>query len=124
MASRSVTTYSITVNTTGSAGSATGSADSGLLPGELLDVYLDYNALAPATTDVTIAFKGRGGNILAVSNANTDSLFAPRIKPVDNAGAAITDAYDRFALYDKVTVTVGDCDQLTGAVTAYLRVMH
>jgi len=115
----------VRVNTTGAAGSALGQADSPVLHGFLLDIFLDYHASAPAgTTDVTISFKNRGGNVLAVANAATDALFTPRVKPVDNANAAITNAHDRFPLNGPLTVAVAQCDQLTDAVVAYIRYLR
>lgn len=112
----------VKVTTTGSAGSATGTSRSQALHGELMDIYIDYHASAPgATTDVTIAFGERGGNILVVSNSATDALFHPRAKPVDNANAAITNAFDRFALNGTVTVSVAQSDALTDCVVVYLR---
>lgn len=114
-----VVTTTIAVTTSGAAGSASGSATA-FVPGFLVDIYLDYGA-APATTDVTISYAGRGGNILAVANANTDTFFAPRQKPVDNANAAITNANDKFLLDDRITVAVAQSDALAPAVTAYIR---
>lgn len=118
----SITTYAIPVTTTGSAGSATGSATSETIIGELIDVYLDFHASAPATTDTTIAFGVRGGTILAVSNSATDALIAPRQKLVDNANTAITNSFDCFYLNQSVTISVAQCDALAPAVTVYLRV--
>lgn len=113
---------SVAVTTTGEAGSASGSADSVVLHGYLLDVYLDYHASAPgATTDVTITYKDRGDTILAVANNATDGRYAPRQKPVDNANAAITNAHDRFPLNGKLTVAVAQSDALTACVTAHIR---
>lgn len=117
-----LTTYVTTVTTTGGSGSATGSATTVMMPGYLEDVYVDYGAGAPSTTDVTLAYAGRGGNILAVANYATDILITPRLKPVDNATASITNAYDRFPLWDKVAVTVADA--ATPSVTIYLRVFR
>lgn len=117
-----IITTVIKVTTTGSAGSASGSATSqALIPGFLLDIFLDFHASAPNTTDVTISYATRGGTALATANANTDALLAPRQKLVDNANAAITDAYDRFLLDDRITVAVAQCDALTDAVVAYIR---
>lgn len=116
----SITTYAIPVTTTGSAGSATGSATTETLLGELVDVYLDYNG-APATTDVTIAY-AQGGNILAVSNTNTDARIAPRQKVVDNTNTAITDGHQAFYLNSPLTISVAQADALAPAVTVYLRV--
>lgn len=119
-----IVTAVVAVNTTGTAGTATGSTQSPVLHGELLDVYLDFHASAPATTDTTIAFTNPGGNVLVVTNSATDALIAPRIKPVDNANAAITNAHDRFALNSKLTISLAQCDQLTPALTAYVRYLR
>lgn len=117
-----VQTVAVVVTTTGSAGSATGSATTEALFGELIDIYLDYHASAPATTDVTIAFSPRGGNILVVADSATDALIAPRQTLVTNANAAITGSYDRFMLAGPLTISVAQSDALTGAVTVYLRI--
>ena len=83
----------VAVTTTGSDGVATGSAASGAIHGKILDIYLDYHASAPAgTTDITIAYTTRGGNIYAKTDNVTDVLVHPRAKPVDNAASAITNA--------------------------------
>ena len=71
-----------------------------------------------------MAFAERGGNVLVVSNANTDALFHPRAKPVDNANVAITNAHDRFACHQKLNVAVAQADALTDAVTAYIRYLR
>lgn len=115
-----IETTEIAVTTTGVAGSATGSATSRVLNGKLLDIRLDYDATAPATTDVTIAYE-EGGNILAVSNSATDALIAPRQKPVDNANAAITNAFSEFPLAGQIVVSVAQSNALSPAVTVTLR---
>ena len=120
----SVITERVAVTTAGGAGVATGSAISGALNGELLDIYLDFHASAPATTGTTIAYTDRGGNVLAVANANTDALYAPRVAPVNNANAAITNAHDRFALSGRLTVSVAQSDALTDCVVAYIRYLR
>jgi hypothetical protein len=121
-----IITEIVTVVTTGSAGSATGSAQTPTMHGYLIDIYLDFNASAPATTDVTISYVTTppGGNVLVVSNSATDALIAPRIKPVDNANAAITNAYDYFFVSGKLNINLAQCDQLTPALTAYVRFMR
>jgi hypothetical protein len=118
-----IVTLVVPVTTAGSAGSASGSGSTGAVKGFLLDIYLDFHASAPATTDTTIALTGRGGNVLAISNSVTDGLFAPRQKPVDNANAAITNAFEKFALTDGLTISLAQCDALTNAVVAYIRVL-
>jgi hypothetical protein len=119
-----IVTERVSVTTTGAAGSAAGSGDTPSMIGELLDIYLDFHASAPATTDVTISFKDRGGNVWAASNVNTGVLVHPRAKPVDNANAAIADAHARFALSGALTVTLAQCDALTNAVVAYIRYLR
>ncbi len=119
-----IQTVRLAVTTTGTAGTATGSTTSETLFGFVLDIYLDFNAAAPATTDTTIAYAGRGGNILAVANSATDALIAPRIKTVDNANVAITNSFDRFVLNDAITVSLAGCDALTDALVAYVRILR
>lgn len=119
-----IDTYAIPVTTTGTAGAATGSTTSELIRGAILDIFLDFHASAPATSDTTIAFATRGGNVLAVANSATDALFAPRIKPVDSANVAITNAHDYFYINGSLTVSVAQSDALAPAVTAYVRVLR
>ena len=116
-----IVTELVSVTTSGSAGAATGNADSAAMLGELLDVFLDYHASAPATTDVTITDKERGDTVLTATSTATDARHHPRAKPVDNAGAAITNAHDKFFLSGALNVAVAQCDALTNAVRAYIR---
>lgn len=113
----------VTVTTTGSSASATGSGTTdAALYGFLLDVYLDYHASAPATTDVTISYASpANGNITVYSNSATDVLLMPRKNAVDVAGAAITGVYDLYPLNGRVTVSVAGSDALTGCVVARIR---
>ena len=112
----------IKVTTTGGAGSATGSSSSKALKGLLWDVYVSYHASAPATTDLTISFADRGGNILVLTNNITNGLYAPRMDTHDNAGAS-QDPNDCFLLDGIVTVSLAQCNALTDAVTVYLRIL-
>lgn len=116
-----IATEVVSVTTTGEDGSGTGSGTGNTLVGFLLDIYLDYHASAPETTDVTVAYADRGGNLLAVANSSTDALYTPRATAVTNAAAAITNSHDRFPLNGRLTVSVAGCNALTGAVTAYIR---
>lgn len=112
----------VLVTTTGSAASATGSGTSAALTGFLLDIFLDYHASAPATTDVTIAYdEPDNGNITVYSNSATDVLLMPRKNAVDVAGAAISGVYDLYPLNGRVTVSVAGSDALTNCVTARIR---
>ena len=116
--------FTINVTTTGTAGAATGSTTSGLIQGAILDVYLNFHASAPATTDTTIALASPGGNVLVVSNSATDALIAPRAKCVDNANAAITNSFDYFYVNGSLTVSLAQSDALTDALVATVRVLR
>lgn len=118
-----ILSQTVRVTTTGSAGSATGSATSTAMHGFLLDAYLNYHASAPATTDVTIAHVDPTmGNVLVVTDANTDARFVPRETVQTTAGATSDpDGYDRIALNGKITVSVAGADALTDCVVATLR---
>jgi hypothetical protein len=119
-----IVTTRIAVTTTGSVGSATGSTTSDVLRGYLLDVHLDFHASAPATTDTTLAYATRGGNILVVTNSATDALLQPLKQSCDAAAAAITGVYNSYVLDDKVTVSLAGCDALTNAVVATIRTLR
>jgi hypothetical protein len=121
MSGRGYQTTAIAVTTTGSAGSASGTTTSDTLSGELVDIYFDFGA-APATTDTTVSYADRGGNIVVLTNSNTDALIAPRQKYVDNANAAITNSFGPFVLNGAITIALAQCDALAPALTAYVRV--
>lgn len=116
-----IDTYTIRVTTTGSAGAATGSASATVI-GAIIDIFLDFHASAPATTDTTIAMAN--GNVLVVTNSATDALIAPRQKLVDNANAAITNSFDYFYVSGQLTVSLAQSDALTDAVVATVRVLR
>lgn len=116
-----IVTYKGSITTTGSAGSATGSATTAALHGRLMDIYFNFHASAPGTTDTTVAYVDYGGNILVISNSVTDALIAPRQKPVDNANAAITNAFCEFPLNGTLTISLAQCDALTDALVFYIR---
>ena len=109
-----------TVTTTGGAGSASGNADSpSPITGEVLAVYVDYHASAPATTDLTLKTKGDtppSYNIIVISNSATDAYKAPRSGAVDAANAAITNSFVPFAVSDKLNCALAQSDALTDAV--------
>lgn len=117
-----IISHVVSVTTTGSDGSATGSATSELIMGELLDIHLNFHATAPNTTDTTISTSL--GNLLVVTSSSTDALIAPRQKCVDNANSAITNSFDRFYINGVVTIALAECNALTGAVVATIRVLR
>lgn len=109
----------VTVTTTGSAGAATGSATVGFV-GSILSIFLNHHASAAATTDTTIAYTTVGGNILAVTDSNTDATYYPRAGAVDNTGSAITNSFVPYVLDGTQTITVSSAqnDALTAALVA------
>jgi hypothetical protein len=111
----------IKVTTTGSAGSAISSGETVPIQGFLLDVYIDYHASAPNTTDVTIS-DPVFGNLLMVSNNATDGKYAPREPNCDAAGAA-NGLYDLIPINSKLTIAVAQANALTDCVTLTLRYM-
>ena len=110
----------VAVTTTGGAGVSAGSAYSKAMNGWLEDIFVDWDGTAPATSDITIALE-RGGNVWALANSATDVFVVPRVKPVDNANAAITNAFDKFALNGRLLVSVAQSNDLAPAVTVYIR---
>ena len=107
----------IAVTTTGSAGSATGSSNA-LIRGEVLQIFFNFHASAPATTDTTVELTDTGMDILVVTSSATDVTLHPRAGLVTAANAAITDGHHPFVSDGLVTVSLAQCDALTDAVVA------
>lgn len=114
----------VKVTTTGSAGSASGSALSAIPIKGYLEAITVVYASQPATTDVTIAESGGAGRtLLTLTNGNTNTTKYPRPQAHDGAGTAITGQYWRvFLPGDYVSVAVAQGDAATNAVTVYLDV--
>lgn len=109
----------VVIDTVGEAGAAVDSGTTIPIIGFLLDVFIDYHADAPATTDVTIA-DPVFGNVLVKSDNNTDVTLAPR-EPTVDAAAAVTGLYDLVPLSGPLTIDVAQADELTGCVTVTVR---
>ncbi len=103
-----INTASWAVSAVAVAEAAQGGASSPLIVGEILDVYIDYTAALSSTTDLTVSYYSpfAMSNILVVTDSATDALYHPRAKPVDLAGAAITNAFVPFWCNGYLTVTV------------------
>lgn len=120
----SIGTVTLTVNTTGDAGSATGTVVSAAIRGFLLDVFVDFHADAPATTDTTLLYEDpANGQILAVSNSVTDDFFMPLMQAQDPSGVDLG-IYGRYPLNGTLRVNVAQCDALTAAVVIRLRYLR
>ena len=105
-----------TVTTTGSAGSASGTASVSLV-GYLNAIKIDWHASAPATSDITIIeVGGLARTIYTKSNSVTDVTFYPALQQGDNTGTAITGAYGRVYIpYVALTISIVQCDALAAA---------
>lgn len=118
--------YVLRVTTTGSAGSATGTADSIPLYGLLMAVHIDYHASAPATTTVDIdELSGGSRKLLDKAASATDVTHYPRVQVQDNTGAAISGAYEPFFLNGiPVRCSVAASDALTDAVIVRITLLQ
>lgn len=112
----------LTVTTTGAAGSATGSAVSDYYEGYFLEAYLNYHASTPATADLTIKQTGASDNILVVTDSTTDALYAPRRSIVTPAAAAITNGHGLIPFAGTITASLAQGDALTGACVVTIRI--
>ena len=112
------------ITTTGADGAAVGTGVISGLTGYLTDIYIDYHASAPSSIDVTVAYADRGGDILVVSNNNTDGMYCPRKQNCNSAGAAISGDYDRYVIDGNLNISIAQADALTACVTVYVRVQQ
>jgi hypothetical protein len=117
-------TEAIAVTTTGSAGSATGTgtATELIYNGRISKVFLDYNAAAPATTDVSI-IDGAGNVLWLLSNNNTDGTFYPAILQNDGTDTPLTVNYEKpIVSGSTLNVSVAGADALAPCVTVTITV--
>ena len=119
--------HELKISTTGGAGVATGSGILSLPLCELLAIYLNYHASAPATTDVTAKSVGDPATVtlLTRSNSATDAWLYPTVNVHDNVGVAVTGAQAPPVIHaGALSIDVAQCDALTDCVTvtAYVRV--
>jgi len=121
-----IESHLVKIATTGSAGSATGSAVVALPPCELVALHLDYNASAPgATTDVT--FTAIGGDqadvtVMTRSNSATDGWFYPKVQKHDSSAAAITGDYADPPIHNNLLIAVAQSNALSPCVTVLVLV--
>lgn len=114
--------YTVAVNTTGSAGSAAGTGDFPHVDGTITYVQCDWNASAPATSDVTLTeADGALRTLLTKSNSATDAIFYPAAQLQDNAGTSVT-FYAPFYVCGRLRVTIAQCDALAPALTVRIGV--
>jgi hypothetical protein len=114
-----ICTQEIRITTTGEAGAATGTEYSIPIQGFLLDVMVAYDGGAPATTDVSIQDQVFG-DILVISNSNSDAKYSPRMQICDAAAAALP-LYDLVPVNGALRCLVGGSDAITDCVVITLR---
>ena len=118
--------HELAVSTTGSAGSATGSGILTVPYAELLALYVDYHADAPATTDLTISSPGNPASVtlLTLTNVNNDGWYYPKVQQQDSSGSAVSGGYSHPLVHGSLLASLAGCDPLSNAVviTFYLRV--
>lgn len=110
----------IKIATAGSAGAATGSGILALPPCEWLAAYLDYNASAPATTDVTFtAIGGDQADIasLTVTSTATNAWYFPGEQMDDSSASAITGAYKHPVIHNNLLIEIAQADALSPCLT-------
>lgn len=109
----------VNVTTTGSAGSASGSKASASFAGEILGLWINYHASAPAgTTDITITDTISGQTLYSKTNTVTDVFIPLRIFGLGNGGSALSSDVTPqcYAIGGGITVALAQCDALTDAV--------
>jgi len=111
-----VSIASVSITTTGSAGSATGSGTVECQAGWLAFVKLDYHASAPATTDVTLTQTAEPTAILTATDTATDQISVPTLGAITTANAAVTNSHMPLWIHGDVAVAVAQSNALTGAV--------
>ena len=116
----------IKVSTTGSDASATGSLVTALPYCELLAVYMNFHADAPASTDTTLSSPGDPVSVtlLTVTNSATDAWFYPTHQLDDASASAITGAYIPAIIHGNLLTELAGSDALTDALvmTIFVRV--
>lgn len=127
-----IETFALAVTTTGSAGSASGTAVSPAFPNgaDVLRVYWDYHASAPATTDAALYDTTLGatlGAIDALANSVTDAVRYPRVDNFHNTSGASLSANEATEEYHvpaggTLTASLAQSDALTNAAICYVMV--
>lgn len=120
----------LAITTTGSAGSASGSAVSHVFAGgaRVLRVWWDYHASTPATADASLYETALGatlGAIDALANSTTDAVRYPRLSNFHDTSGASLSANEQTECYHvpaggTLTAALAQGDALTDAATCYV----
>jgi hypothetical protein len=111
---------SVAVTATGSAGAATGSANTDReLHGYIYAMHLDFTAGISTTTDITLTQASPSLTILQLNNYYTDTWFYPAVQQTDSSGAG-TSTYEKTLVQDAVDISVSQTiSGAVGTVTIY-----
>lgn len=122
--------FKVPITTTGVAGSAVGSARI-LIPGgwgTILGVGVDYNAAAPATTDLTLksSVDGYETTHLTLTDRSADLPFSPLLAPaIDSTGATVANTENPNLVvprcFGELLIDIAECDAFAEA--AVVRVL-
>jgi hypothetical protein len=113
----------IAVTTTGSDGSATGTAYSSRpINGRVQAIRVDWAATAPASSDIDVVAESDDDHpeiaLYDKDNAATDLWVYPRVQSTDTAGSGISNEYQHLVVPgQRIEVVVGGCNALDPAVT-------
>jgi hypothetical protein len=116
----SIRTAKVSVTTTGSDGSATGTAYSASpLFGEVFAVRVDWHASAPGTSDIDVTIESDDNHpavtLVDIDDSATDVWIYPVVEQTTVAGVG-TSTYQHLLAAGRVKVVVGGSDALTDAV--------
>lgn len=112
-------TKEIRVTTVGADGSATGTATSERIVGQIVGIEVDWHASAPSgTSDITIEGGTTGLDLYAKANATTDVNKVPGAYGLDLAGSALSGdvSPQKLCIAEGVKVTVAQSNALTDCV--------
>jgi hypothetical protein len=94
------------VPATGTAGSATGNANSdGPIRGHLYAIHLDFAATISDTTDTTITLADPSLTVMSLSDNVTDAWYYPVVTQTNSAGSGLS-AYDRTPVSGRLNAAV------------------
>jgi hypothetical protein len=120
-----IKSVAIAVDTTGSAGSATGSARTNhAVVGRILALQHNYHASCPNTADVTVTEQDGSTTIQTIhieTNSTADVVRYPRTPVQDAAETDVTydgsnEIYEPFVTANPIDVAVAGADALTNCV--------
>ena len=124
-----VEVHKITVTTTGSNGSATGTGYSTrAVNGEVRALRVDWGATAPASSDIDVVVESDDNRpevvLFSKDDSATDAWVYPKVQSTGTDGNAISGEYQHPLANGRLKVSVAGCNALTTAVTVYAFVVR